>query len=74
MPQSSASKGATPASDSAAGNPAQLLGRLPWLAALFLRAFFLRDFFAMSWLLFLARIRTPMVDGRARLARDGSMI
>jgi hypothetical protein len=25
----------------------QELGRLPWLAALFLRAFFLRDFFAM---------------------------
>ena len=23
------------------------MGRLPWLAALFLRAFFLRDFFAM---------------------------
>ena len=32
-----------------AGVPAddQELGRLPWLAALFLRAFFLRDFFAM---------------------------
>lgn len=28
--------------------PAQLLGRLPWLAALFLRAFFLRDFLAMA--------------------------
>ena len=27
--------------------PCQELGRLPWLAALFLRAFFLRDFFAM---------------------------
>ena len=26
----------------------QELGRLPWLAALFLRAFFLRDFFAIS--------------------------
>ena len=26
----------------------QLLGRLPWLALLFLRAFFLRDFFAMG--------------------------
>ncbi|MBB5477354.1 hypothetical protein HNR20_001859 [Micromonospora parathelypteridis] len=25
----------------------QELGRLPWFAALFLRAFFLRDFFAM---------------------------
>lgn len=29
----------------------QLLGRLPWLAAFFLRAFFLRDFFAMVGLL-----------------------
>jgi len=27
---------------------AQLLGRLPWLALLFLRAFFLRDFFAIG--------------------------
>ncbi|MCG5467827.1 hypothetical protein LADH09A_001674 [Micromonospora sp. LAH09] len=30
-----------------ARRPVQELGRLPWLAALFLRAFFFRDFFAM---------------------------
>ncbi|WTD63016.1 hypothetical protein OG811_05720 [Micromonospora sp. NBC_01638] len=30
-----------------ARRPVQELGRLPWFAALFLRAFFFRDFFAM---------------------------
>jgi acetyl-CoA carboxylase biotin carboxyl carrier protein len=35
------------------------LGRLPWLAALFLRAFFLRDFLAMG---------TTLGDGRATSA------
>jgi mycothiol system anti-sigma-R factor len=35
----------------------QLLGRLPWLALLFLRAFFLRDFFAMTDIL--ARAHPP---------------
>ncbi|MEK8109458.1 hypothetical protein NKG94_42505 [Micromonospora sp. M12] len=30
-----------------ARRPGQELGRLPWFAALFLRAFFFRDFFAM---------------------------
>ena len=41
----------------------QLLGRLPWLAALFLRAFFLRDFLAMVRLLFVARLQRTMVVG-----------
>ena len=36
------------------GRLAQLLGRLPWFAELFLRAFFLRDFLAMVGLLFVA--------------------
>ena len=56
---------------------AQLLGRLPWLAELFLRAFFLRDFFAMVRLLFVARFPRPIVVGwshRAGRTRDGSMI
>ncbi|WP_444952145.1 hypothetical protein [Micromonospora ureilytica] len=30
-----------------ARRPVQELGRLPWFAAFFLRAFFFRDFFAM---------------------------
>ena len=35
----------------------QELGRLTWLAALFSRAFFLRDFFAIADLLVMGRIR-----------------
>ena len=42
------------ASVSFASPPRQLLGRLPWFAELFLRAFFLRDFLAMVGLLFVA--------------------
>jgi acetyl-CoA carboxylase biotin carboxyl carrier protein len=40
---------------------AQELGRLPWFAALFFRAFFLRDFFAM-WIS--VRPRGQPADGR----------
>lgn len=54
----------------------QEFGRLPWLAALFLRAFFLRDFFAMPCILTIpyagpARRRRP---SRSVLAEcDGTL-
>ena len=41
------------------------MGRLPWLAALFLRAFFLRDFFAM-----VVTLIRRVLPGAPGLARD----
>lgn len=56
----------------------QLLGRLPWFAPLFLRAFFLRAFFAISALpSLLSETRLPIVVGpsaRAGPTRAGSVI
>ena len=55
---------------------AQELGRLPWLAALFLRAFFLRDFFAMVDLRWstrrYGRWSRRIVIARAWSASDGA--
>ncbi|GIG85912.1 hypothetical protein Pen02_08480 [Plantactinospora endophytica] len=57
---------------------AQELGRLPWLAALFLRAFFFRDFFAMLTSVCLSvggagrHRRPPVCCSRGARARQSS--
>jgi acetyl-CoA carboxylase biotin carboxyl carrier protein len=50
---------------------AQELGRLPWLAELFFRAFFLRAFFAMVIPFSAARLSAPMLVVREVCPRSG---